>query len=578
MIPRDNARYCLRALVTMDTDTVVTATAKDSTASKASEREYRGPVLEVLHKLLAEGQNESVVALVTKLVARNRELELQLAKLQARGKKNEGVSSEQLRALFDALQTEGEKELNDANEKLRTASSLDDKRDKDSDQEPRTRQPKRQPQLRRPIPAHLRRVNNPIPVPDEQRPCPQCGAERKCIGHDVTEVIDLIPPEVIVRRDMREKLGCEDCDGELVRAPLGNKVVDGGRLGSTLVAVLVVDKYDDGLPLHRQKLRFERMGIGLPVSTLADQVTWSTDLLRPLWKAAIAEVIAARVMHLDGTGLAVLDPAIAGGKRLGTLWGYVGDTSIAAYLYTSTGKKEGQLPGELGPEDILKLRSGYTVADASNLFDQSFNREELIECGCNMHARRYWTKALDAGDTRAALPLAAYKKLYEIEAAIKDMAEDAKLSERQARSKLVFDEIVAWCKTHQPYEPPSSPTGAALRYVINHQLALGRFLECGAVPIDNGIVERLHVRTAIARKNFLHAGSDAGGERAAIALTILACCRLADVNPVEYLADILPKLSGRIRIRDLCNLLPARWKAKRDAAKNVADTSQTSSI
>ena len=560
----------------MDTVTVVTVAAKDSTASKSSV--HRGPVLEVLHKLLAEGRNEGVVALVTKLVARNRELELQLAKLQARGKRNEGVSSEQLRALFDALQTEGEKELDEANEKLRAASSFDDKRHEDSEQEPLTRQPKRQPQLRRPIPAHLRRVDNPIPVPDEQRPCPQCGAERNCIGHDMTEVIDLIPPEVIVRRDMREKLGCENCDGELVRAPLGDKVVDGGRLGSTLVAVLVVDKYDDGLPLHRQKLRFERMGIDLPVSTLADQVTWATDLLRPLWKAAIAEVIAARIMHLDGTGLAVLDRAVAGSKRLGTLWGYVGDTSIAAYLYTSTGKKEGQLPGELGPEDILKLRSGYTVADASNLFDQSFNREEIIECGCNMHARRYWTKALDAGDTRAALPLAAYKKLYEIEAEIKDTAEDTKLSERQTRSKPVFDEILAWCKTHQPYEPPSSPTGAALRYVVNHQLALGRFLECGAVPIDNGIVERLHVRTAIARKNFLHAGSDAGGERAAIALTILACCRLADVNPVEYLANILPKLSKRIRIRDLCDLLPARWKTKRDVAENIADTSQPSGI
>jgi transposase len=405
--------------------TVVTATAKDSTTTRTEE--HRGPVLEVLCKLLAEGQNDDVVTLVTKLLARNRELELQLAKLKARGKKNEGVSSEQLQMLFDALQTEGCGELDEANEKLRAASSLDDKRDQDLDLEPRTRQPKRQPPLRKPIPDHLPRVDNPILVPEQQRPCPKCGVERQCIGHDVTEVIDLIPAQVIVRRDIREKLACEKCDGELVRAPLGDKVVSGSRLGSTLVAVLVVDKYDDGLPLHRQKRRFERMGIGLPVSTLADQVTWGTDLLRPLWRAAIAEAIVARVMHLDGTGLPVLDPAVAGGKRLGTLWGYVGNANIAAYLYTSTGKKEGQQSGEMGPEDILKLRCGYTVADASNLFDQSFNRDELIECGCNMHARRYWTKALDAGDTRAALPLAAYKKLYEIEADIKDMAEDAKL-------------------------------------------------------------------------------------------------------------------------------------------------------
>lgn len=562
----------------MDTVTVVTETAKDTTADRTGKQEHRGPVLEVLHVLLAERRDEAVVALVTKLVARNRELELQLAKLEARRKKNEGVSSEQLKALFDALGTEGKKDLDEANEKLRAASSPDNKPDNDRDKEPRTEKPKRQPRLRRPIPEHLRRVDNPIQVPKEQRPCPQCGIERKCICYDVTEIIDLIPAEVIVRRDMREILGCETCDGELVRAPLGDKVVEGGRLGSTLVAILVIDKYDDGLPLHRQKLRFERMGIDLPVSTLADQVTWATDLLRPLWKAAIAEVIAARVMHLDGTGLAVLDRAVAGGKRLGTLWGYVGGTDTAAYLYTSTGKKQGQVPGEMGPEDILKLRSGYTVADASNLFDQSFNREELIECGCNMHARRYWSKALDAGDTRAALPVAAYKKIYKIEAEIKDMAEHTKLSERQARIKPVFDELVAWCKTHHPHEPPSSPTGAALRYVINHQVALGRFLECGAVPIDNGIVERLHVRAAIARKNFLHAGSDAGGERAAIAFTILGCCRLADVNPVEYLTDILPKLMGRVRIRDLCDFLPSRWKARHEAAKSDTAASQSDSI
>jgi transposase len=542
-----------------------------TTADQAAPSEHRGPVLKVLCRLLAEGRNEEVVALVTKLVARNSELELRLAKILARGKKNEGVSSAQLLLLFEALGSEGSDELNEANEKLRAASGLDEKRG--LDQEPRTRKPKRQPPLRNPIPENLRRVDNLIRVPEDQRPCPRCGAERQCAGHDVTEVVDLIPAEVIVRRDIREKLGCENCDGELVRAPLGDKVVSGGRLGSTLVAELLVDKYSDGLPLHRQKLRFGRMGIELPVSTLADQVTWATDLLRPLWRAALAEVIAATVMHLDGTALPVLDRAVAGGKRLGTLWGYVGDQTTAAYLYTSTGKKQGQREGELGPEDILSLRRGYTVADASNLFEHSFHREELIECGCNMHARRYWTKALDAGDTRAALPVAAYKKLYEIEAEIKDLSEDAKLSERQARSKPVFDELVAWCKVHQPYETPTSATGAALRYMINHRVALGRFLECGAVPIDNGIVERLHVRTAIVRKNFLHAGSDAGGERAAIALTILGCCRLAGVNPVEYLTDVLPRLMQRVRICDPSDLLPTRWKALREAAQAAADTS-----
>ena len=543
---------------------------KSSTKPKGAKEagEHRGEVLDVVRALLAEGREEDVLGVVTKLVAQNSELERRLAQLLARGHKNEGVSAGQLLLFLNELTGEsandarpvGETgtEMTEANAALRAASGIDDPRAT----EPET-EPKRQPPLRKPPPAHLPRVDNPIAVPAAERACPKCGSERTCIGHDVTEVIELIPAQVIVRRDQREKHACEQCEGQIVRAPPGDKVVAGGKLGTRLVSELVVDKYSDGLPLHRQKERFARMGVELSVSTLADQVTWSTDLLRPLWRAAIAQVLVAKVMHLDATGLPVLDREAESGKRLGSLWGYVGDKDVAAYLYASTGKKHAQRPQELGPADMLALRSGFTVADASNIFDTSFKRPDLVECGCNMHARRYFAKALDAGDTRAALPLAAYKKLYEVEASIGDVDVEARLAARRERSQPVFDELCAWCKTYQPHEPPSSMLGAAIRYLTNHRVALGRFLEAGEVPLDNGIVERLHVRAALTRKNFLFAGSDAGGDRAAIAYTILSCCRLVGVNPLEYLADVLPRMSRRIRIRELPELLPAKWKAAR---------------
>lgn len=91
------------------------------------------------------------------------------------------------------------------------------------------------------------------------------------------------------------------------------------------------------------------------------------------------------------------------------------------------------------------------------------------------------------------------------------------------------------------------------------------------VPLDNGLVERQHVRTALTRKNFLFAGSDAGGERAAIAYSIIGSCRLAGVDPREYLADVLPRLTGRIRLVDLPSLLPSRWAAQRAAASTADD-------
>ena len=551
---------------------VAQATAKKTTAATTEEPRE---VLDVVRALLAEGRSEEVLNVVSSLVAENTALTRRLAQL--RGRKNEGVSAAQLLLFLNELARgeiandegeSGESEsstTSDANDKLRVASGIDEARDVERETEP-----ERQPPVRKPAPADLPRADNPIPVPASERPCPTCGKERKCIGHDVSEVYELVPAKIVVRRDIREKLACEECEGEIVRAPPGDKVVAGGRLGSRLVSEIVVDKYDDGLPLHRQRGRISRLGLDLSVSTLADQITWATDLLRPLWRAAMAQVLVAKVMHLDATSLPVLDREAETGKRLGSLWGYVGDRDVAVYLYTSTGKKVAQRAQELGPEDMLALRSGFTVADASNVFDTSFKRADLVQCGCNMHGRRYFVKALDAGDTRAALPLAAYKKIYAIEAELAEAPAEERLAARREKIKPVFDELVSWCKVHKPHVPPASMLGAAIRYLTNHQLALGRFLEAGEVPIDNGIVERLHVRAALTRKNFLFAGSDTGGERAAIAFTILSCCRLVGVNPVEYLADVLPRLSRRVRIRDLPDLLPAKWKAARAASTSAS--------
>jgi transposase len=535
-------------------------------------KQHRGPVLEVLKELLSEGRADEIMALVAKLLSRNSELERMLQEVKRKGKKDEGVSTAQLVLLLNELAVEKDATLAAVDAKLRESSGIDEKQ-RQALASAKEKKPRVAP-ARRPLPDHLRRVENLIPVPAEQRPCPLCGGERACIGHDVTEVLELIPAEVIVRLDMREKLACVPCAGAVVRAPLGDKVVAGGKVGTALVAQVLVDKYRDGLPLTRQVERFERIGLYLPPSTLADQVRWASEALQPLWRAAMAQVLSSKVMHLDATSLPVLDREAATGIRLGSLWGYVGADIIgtqtrytALYLYASTGMKTGQREGELGPEDVLKLRTGLTVADASGLFDASFKRKDLLECGCNMHARRRFTKALDAGDTRAALPLAAFKELYDLEEELKAATVEEKRQARQARSKPVYDDLLAWVVAHRPHEPPSSGMGSALRYLDNHQVALRRFLDDGAIPIDNGVVERLHVRAALTRKNYLFAGSDAGAERAAITYTLLGSCTLAEVDPVAYLADVLSRLATRsVRLSDVPTLLPAAWKAAREAA------------
>lgn len=556
------------------------APATPDASSEAPVSELRGSVVDVVRTLLAENDRDAILEIVSKLVAENADMSRRLAQVKRSFKTSEKIGRAQLVLFADALargegepddegDADGPDELDEANAKLRALSGLDNNKDEDGLAN-RTTRPPRQPANRSAVPENARRVDNPLLVPADRRSCPRCGTERTCIGHDITEVIELIPAEVVVRRDLREKLACKACEAEVVRAPTGDKVVASGKIGLGLAATLLVEKYVDGLPLHRQRERLARLGLDIAVSTLADQIKWSTDLLRPLWRAALAECVAARVMHLDGTGLTVLDGSKPDNKKMGALWGYVGvnaDGVIAAYLYMSTGKATAQRPGEMGPQDMLDLREGPTVADASGLFDASFAKEKLIECGCNMHARRYFVKALDAGDKRAALPIAAYKKLYEIERELREQGLDpeAVLAQRRERSRPIWDDLVSWCTVHKKHEPPSSRIGIALRYFTNHHVALARFLDYGYVPMDNGIVERLHVRTAMTRKNYLFAGSDGGAERAAIAYTILGSCRLAGVDPLEYLRDVLPLMTRKIRLLDLPELLPHRWKQRRDA-------------
>lgn len=531
----------------------------------------QGDALKVLPKLLAEGRMDAVLAAFRALLERNEQLERHLAMIAGRRTRaNEGVSADQLdlfvKQLAERLETgAADEDEAEANEALRRIAE-EAARQAREDILAGSRGEKRKP-LKKPLPAHLVRKPNVIAVPDAERTCPKCGAKRECIGHDVSEVLEFEPAKLYVRQDKREKLACRPCDGEPVRAPRGDKVAVGGQFGCSLVAKILHDKYWLGIPLHRQKQEFERLGLAVPVSTLADQVQWGTDLLNSLRLAAENEVFAAPVMNIDGTGLPALDRDRDTGKKLGVLWGTVGADEngprVAAYFYTSSKMAKATHDDEKGPHQILSKRTGIVVSDADSVFIEQKKRDDLIDCGCNMHARRYFVKALDAGDDRAALPIGAFKALYQVEEEVAGKPLDERTAIRQARSKPIYDDLARWCRSHQANEPPKSPLGRAISYLLNHELALRRYLDDGVIPIDNGAAERAFVRVALTRKNFLFVGSDAGGRRAATAYTLLACCRLADVDPVEYLTDVLATLSRGIRFTDAPALLPAAWKARR---------------
>jgi hypothetical protein len=226
---------------------------------------------------------------------------------------------------------------------------------------------------------------------------------------------------------------------------------------------------------------------------------------------------------------------------------------------------KGQRPEEKGPSDILALRRGIVVSDADTLFVEERRRDDIIDCGCNMHARRYFVKALDRGDSRAALALGAFKGLYQVEEEFRDASADERLAARQERSTPIYDDLVLWCRAHQPEVRPSEPLGRAIAYLLKHEVALRRFETDGAIPTDNIAAEHAFVPVGLTRKNFLFFGADKGGDRAAIVYTLLHCCQLAGVDPVAYLTDVL-RVLGRGTDLEMAELMPARWKLRQNSS------------
>ena len=377
-------------------------------------------------------------------------------------------------------------------------------------------------------------------------------------------MLELVPAKVFVRRDLREKLACDACETpHFTRAPAGIRVVEGGAFGPGLVGQLLVDKYRDGLPLNRQRERFRRLGIDIPASTLSDQVAWGAELLKPLWRALQVAVLDADILHLDATSLPFFANTSKASKKkarkLGSLWGYVGDSDCALYLFAPSGHASFDEDIAIGPEDFLGLRTGYTVADAAGVFDKTFARDDIIECGCHMHARRYFVRALDAGDKRAALPLEAWQALFKIEEDGRSMDPAQRFRLRKERSLPLFTSLLKWAIHERDGEPPSSKLGRALGYLVNKQKPLGQFLVDGRVPIDNGIVERLHIRAALTRKNFLFAGSEAAAHHAAVVFSVLGSCAVVGIDPIAYLKEVMPLLARGVIQKNVPQLLPRNF-------------------
>jgi transposase len=421
---------------------------------------------------------------------------------------------------------------------------------------------------RRPLPGHLPRERVEYDVSEAEKACPCCGTARVRIGAETSEQLDYRPASLFVVQRVRHSYACTVCSRTadpaddptptITTAALPAQPISKGVPGPGLLAHVVVSKFADHLPLYRQAGILARHGVDLSPSTLGGWVAAAADLLRPLVVRMAELVRQSRVIQTDDTPVPVLEPGFRR-TRTGHLWVYLGDADhrYAVFDFTST------YAGD-GPRAFLGDYAGYVQADALKQYDALFDRAppRPTEVGCLAHARRKFHDARTSDPARAHEALARIRRLYAIEAEVKPLDDAGRFAARQARARPVLDALFSWLEEQRGVVLPKSPMGVAIGYALGNRAALSRYTEAGFLSIDNNASERALRAVAVGRKNYLFAGSDAGGRSAAILYSVVGTCRRIGLDPLAYLRDAFARLPTLPASR-VNELLPDRWAADR---------------
>ena len=406
--------------------------------------------------------------------------------------------------------------------------------------------------VRRPLPEHLPR--EPV-VHEPACACPDCGGALAEFGEDVSEMLEYVPASFKVIRHIRPKRRCTHCE-TITQAPAALRPIARGLAGPGLLAQVMVAKYADHLPLYRQSEIYAREGVELPRSTLADWVGGATALLTPLGEALERHVFSGPTVHGDDTPIPVLAPG-RGKTRTARLWTYVRDERPAggdhkpAVSFRYSPDRKG-----IHPQEHLKGFTGVLHADGYAGFGKLYETGAIQEAACWAHTRRKFNDIKQAnGSPLAEEALLRIGKLYTIEADIRGRPPDVRLAERKARAGPLLAELEVWLREKLRKLSAKSGLAEAIRYALARWAALTRYCADGRVEIDNNAAERALRVVALGRKNFLFAGSDRGGESAALVYSLLGTARLNGLNPYAYLRTVLERINEH-PINRIDELLP----------------------
>jgi transposase len=422
---------------------------------------------------------------------------------------------------------------------------------------------------RRNFPADLprRRIVHPAPTS-----CPCCGSNKLSkIGEDVTETLDVVPRQWFVTEHVREKFSCRSCE-KINQPPAPFHAIARGFAGPSLLAMILVDKYANHQPLNRQSDQFAREGIELSVSTMADHVGACAATLMPLYELVKVHVFAAERIHGDDTTVPVLAKVKT---RTGRIWTYVRDDSpfggkappAAVFFYS---------PDRAGihPEQHLAGYCGILQADAYAGFNTLYAPDRrpgpITEAGCWAHARRKLFELADvASNARKEKPppispiafeaVRKFDAIFMLERSINGLSLAERVTARRRDIAPLVNELIEWMKRERAKLSRHNEVAKAMDYMLKRIDVFTRFLDDGRICLSNNAAERVLRGIALGRKSWLFAGSDRGGERAAVMLTLIHTAKLNGVDPQAWVADVLARIADH-KINDLAALLPWNWR------------------
>lgn len=505
-----------------------------------------------LHQTELPRDAETLQAMIHKLLEsleererRNTELEYQLEALRRRlfGRQSEKIDPNQLLLFADLLNQAGRSESPELGPETEEPSA-------EPEDEPRR---KKKGHGRKPLPDHLPRKRVEYHPSESERTCGCCDAAMSVMGEETTEELEYIPASFLVIEHVRIKYACRSCQENIVIGDLPARPIEKGRPGPGLLAHVLTSKYGDHLPLNRLETIFARHGLEISRSTMCDWVRDAAGLLDPIVRAIRDEVLASYKINTDDTPVPVLAKD-RNQTRNGYLWVYIAPGGNVVFDYTPSRSRD-------GPVAFLRGYEGYLQADAYSGYDTIFEDSRVIEVGCWAHTRRRFYEARSTDNARCHEMLALIQQFYEIERRAKTDGLDPEAWNRlrQEGSKPIIDGIKERLDAWSIELLPKSPVGKAVGYALRQWEALTRFLDDSRLDPDNNLAERTLRMVAIGRKNWMFAGSDTGGERAATIYSLIAGCKLRGIDPFAYLRDVLERVSTHPRSR-IAELTPAGWQ------------------